>query len=49
MIYEKYIVYHQVESGVVKQVTVYATHKREAEKMFLEKYPSAKIIHIHLV
>ncbi|MBH0229194.1 hypothetical protein LCL89_05000 [Halobacillus yeomjeoni] len=46
---ERYIIYHQEKSGVVRHVTIYSSHRQKAKQMFLKKHPNSKIINIHLV
>ncbi|WP_197061442.1 hypothetical protein [Halobacillus sp. BBL2006] len=46
---EKYLIYYQVKSGVVKQVAVLATHREKAREVYLKDNPKAKITHIHLL
>ncbi|GEN52480.1 hypothetical protein J0K78_00005 [Halobacillus sp. GSS1] len=46
---EKYLIYYQAKSGVVKQVPVYASHKEKARESHLKSNPQAKITHIRLL
>ncbi|ELK44591.1 hypothetical protein QRD89_07955 [Halobacillus sp. ACCC02827] len=46
---EKYLVYHQLKSGVVKQVAVMASHKEKAREEHLKTDPKSKITHIRLI
>ncbi|WP_167356130.1 hypothetical protein [Halobacillus aidingensis] len=46
---EKYLIYYQAKSGVVKQVPVYASHKEKARESHLRSNPQAKITHIRLL
>ncbi|UOQ45926.1 hypothetical protein MUN89_08400 [Halobacillus salinarum] len=46
---EKYVVYYQTSSGVVKKEPIFATHKEKARENYLKNNPKAKITHILLL
>ncbi|MGP4062245.1 hypothetical protein [Halobacillus litoralis] len=46
---EKYLIYYQAKSGLVKQVPVIASHKEQARATHLLSDPKAKITHIRLL
>jgi hypothetical protein len=46
---EKYLIYYQAKSGVVKKVPVMASHKEKAREDHLRTNPQAKITHIRLL
>ncbi|MFQ3544602.1 hypothetical protein Q7A53_10970 [Halobacillus rhizosphaerae] len=45
---DKYLIYYQTKSGVVKREPVFATHKEKARETYLKTNPKAKITHILL-
>ncbi|WP_226578163.1 hypothetical protein [Halobacillus litoralis] len=46
---EKYLIYYQAKSGIVKQVPVFASHKEKAREDHLKNHPQSKITHIRLL
>lgn len=46
---EKYLIYYQSKSGVVKNIPIMASHKEKARQDHLRNNPQAKITHIRLL
>ncbi|MGI8314201.1 hypothetical protein [Halobacillus mangrovi] len=46
---EKYMIYYQAKSGLVKEAPVFASHREKARQDYLKSNPQAKIIHIRLL
>ncbi|MCA1023495.1 MULTISPECIES: hypothetical protein [Halobacillus] len=46
---EKYLIYYQAKSGVVKRVPVFAAHREQARESHMRQFPETKITHIRLL
>ncbi|SFJ90441.1 hypothetical protein SAMN04487936_105144 [Halobacillus dabanensis] len=46
---EKYLIYYQAKSGVVKKVPVMASHREKAREDHLKNNPQSKIMHVRLL